>query len=1217
MKTKGKERFVTVESEGGLLPLDFLEKIARLDAELIGLTPESYHLLEHEKINEAVNRAWDRLVGCWVSFKSVVNETPLDDHLTRETRERWLLPLFDALGYGRLVSVKAITVDEKSFPLSHFWQKTPIHLIGRGVDLDRRTSGVVGAAKSAPHGMVQEFLNRSDEHLWGFVSNGRKFRILRDNVSLTRQAYVEFDLEGMMDGEQFSDFRLLWLLCHQSRVEADRADDCWLERWAKAALDTGVRVREHLRSGVETAITILGSGFIQYPSNSALRSKLSSGTLTPLELYREILRIIYRLLFLFVAEDRELLLHPNASSIDKKRYRDFYSTQRLRSLAIKVRGSQHHDLWSTEKLTFKILGSEDGSVELGLPALGSFLWSPESTSNLNECDVSNRALLDAIRAIAYVEDRKARRSVDFKNLRTEELGSVYESLLEMQPNLNVTTGEFSLVNILGNERKTTGSYYTPPELVSCLLDEALDPAIREIEEKHYTKDALLLLKICDPACGSGHFLIAAAHRIAKRLAAIRMEDAEASPESYREALRDVISHCIYGVDVNEMAVELCKVNLWIEALNPGRPLSFLDHHIKWGNSLLGTVSSHDLIIPDEAFKPAGNDDKSFAAVLKRRNREERESGQMRITFTEAETDLKRRVEKLERLDDTSLTSIKEKSSQYCALDQLPSVRRSRLLSDAWCAAFVWTKTRTDIAPITQSTISQIAVAMDSLDRLATREIERLKRKYVFFHWHLEFPEVFLSTAGEGIDYKSGFDVVLGNPPWVRQEMFTEIKNLLSTYKSFKSTADLSVFFLERSVDIVRVGGRIGMLTPNKWFRADFGQALRAFIRKRCRVHLLVDFGHSKDLFKGKDTFPAAVVVESVPDAVKDLEMLRFVDAPDSVRRKTDLALLIKDFYVSIDHSNLKEERWQLGEQEVGQLIDRLLKSGSALETYIGSPPIRGLISGLNEAFYVDDSTRESIVNADPSCDGLFRRLLRGRDINRWMCKWDRLWHIVIPSSQNTHWEWSDAADDQVAETIFARTFPSVHHHLKPFEQRLRDRYDKGRFWWELRACDSYRAFLAPKINLQIIASSCEFGLDEDGHMLNNSAVFISSNDLFLLAVLNSRVTWWLISKIAQHMKDGGYRIDTQFLVKLPIPDCTETLADEIRSVCRKLLQALRTEEPIVLDELLSLESRLNMLVVEAFELTEAECATLLSSLPDNDPILQLERRMSSAQARAR
>jgi hypothetical protein len=763
----------TIRTEGGLLPPDFLQRLTGLHPDVPGLSPESYHL-SGEKVNEAASRAWNRLQGAWAAFQAAAEHVPASDPATTVTREKWLLPLFAELGYGRLQPARAIEIEGRSYPISHAWQHVPVHLVGRNIDLDHRTAGVAGAARTSPHSLVQELLNRRSESLWGFVSNGLKLRLLRDNRSLTRQAYIEFDLAAMMDGQLFADFVLFWLLCHQSRLEGEPAETCWLEKWAVAAREQGTRALDALRDGVERAIEALGGGFLKHPANSRLLDTLRSGALDRQDYYRQLLRVVYRLIFLFVAEARDLLLVADPTSPAAHRYRRYYSVTRLRDLAGRRRGTAHGDLWQALLVVCRGLSSERGCPELGLPALGSLLWSPAAAPDLDVCQLANADLLEAIRALAFRVEGGIRRPVDWRNLGPEELGSVYESLLELHPEVNTGSGTFSLRVAAGHERKTTGSYYTPTSLVECLLDTALDPVLEEAARAPDPERAILGLKICDPACGSGHFLIAAAHRVAKRLAAVRTGDAEPSPDAVRTAVRDVIGHCLYGVDVNPMAVELCKVNLWLEAHCPGRPLSFLDHHIQCGNSLLGTTPA--LLrggIPDAAFDPIEGDDREYCRELKQRNRREREG--FRNLFTGAPWerlgDFATGLAALDEIDDSTLDGVRLKEARYADIVRSTGYAHGRLWADAWCAAFVWPKTRT-AHPLTEDLFRTIERNPMAAPETVRREIQRIAEEYRFFHWHLAFPDVFRVPPPdqpllEGPGWLGGFDVVLGNPPWER------------------------------------------------------------------------------------------------------------------------------------------------------------------------------------------------------------------------------------------------------------------------------------------------------------------------------------------------------------------------------------------------------------------------------------------------------------------
>jgi len=533
----------------------------------------------------------------------------------------------------------------------------------------------------------------------------------------------------------------------------------------------------HLRAGVEQAINALGSGFLAHLANAKLKEILRSGGLSGQDYYRQLLRLVYRLLFLFVAEDRDLLYDPEATPEARERYIRYYSTTRLRHLAAGHRGTKHMDLYRGLRVVMEKLGSDEGCSPLALPALGSFLWSEIAIPDLAYCDISNRDFLEAVRALAFALDNKVSRSVDYKNLGSEELGSIYEFLLELHPELNVDAATFNLTTAGGHERKMTGSYYTPTSLIQCLLDSALDPVLAEAARQLNAEEAILALKVCDPACGSGHFLIAAAHRMARRLAAIRTGDGEPSPEATRTALRDVISRCIYGVDVNPMAVELCKVNLWIEALEPGKPLTFLDHHIQCGNSLLGTTPA--LLaqgIPDETFKPIEGDDKAVVSALRQRNRTEREGQMTFAAIAEAPipySSLADSLASLDIIDDTSIAGVHDKEERYARLASSLEYRQARFAADAWCSAFVWKKTKDAPEPVTHDLFCRLLTEPKQVPNATRAEIVRLAKQNNLFHWHLAFPDVFRvpedseESENELAGWNGGFDVVLGNPPWER------------------------------------------------------------------------------------------------------------------------------------------------------------------------------------------------------------------------------------------------------------------------------------------------------------------------------------------------------------------------------------------------------------------------------------------------------------------
>lgn len=823
---KSPTSFIAITSEGGLLPADFLHELPDPKTSIEGVTPVAYHLAEGERLNEQINRSWNRLKGCWENFKKAIAQKPLGEPTTSDTRERWLFPLFQELGFGRLAAAKSIEVDGRSYPVSHGWDQVPIHLVGSHADLDHRTPGAIGAAKASPHSLVQSALNASEAYLWGIVSNGLNLRLLRDNVALTRLAYVEFDLQAMFDGDLYSEFFVLWLVCHQSRFEGDKPVQFWLERWKKTAEDKTLRALDDLYPGVKKAIAVLGAGLVSNRANGVLLEKLRTGRLTTQEFYKQVLRVIYRMLFLLVAEDRALLHVEDDSEAAlkaRRRYRDFYSLARLRALTLYRAGTPHPDLWQVFQLVSAKLGSDTGCPELALPPLGSFLWTAaQSTPDLLDSLISNRHFLEAVHALTFVQDGNVRRAVDYKNLGSEELGSVYQGLLEMHPRINADAGSFELDIAAGNERKTSGSYYTPDSLVQCLLDSALEPVIAERLAKAKSpkekETALLSLKVCDKAAGSGHFIIRAGHRIARHLARLRSGEEEPSPAVHRTALRDVIGHCLYGVDINPMAVELCKVTLWLEALEPGKPLSFLDHHIRCGNSLLGTTPELISVgLPDETFEAIEGDDKAACASLKKLNRAQREG--LRHLFIAEDNAIRERMHQaaaaIDEISDNRPEGIHRKESAFRTAQQNYDFQKAWDLASLWCAAFVIKKrfaggaiasgaatvpaSLEALSPDPQPSAIQTGLfgGMEGASKAKAKkpntpsrassetpigittqhirdfvkggelpdgllsEVKGLADQYQLFHFHLAFPEVFA---------QGGFDILLGNPPWERVKL---------------------------------------------------------------------------------------------------------------------------------------------------------------------------------------------------------------------------------------------------------------------------------------------------------------------------------------------------------------------------------------------------------------------------------------------------------------
>jgi len=543
MARTAQSAFVTVRSEGGLLPPDLLARIAAADPELGGVTAADYGLGKGERLTETAAQAWASCKIYWEAFKAVRARLAEGESGVTETRAQWVLPLFRELGYGRLsFRAAADVIDERSYPISHRAGDEPgappIHVVAVEQDLDRgegkRT--VASSLRVSPQGLMQEYLNRTP-HLWGIVTNGRQLRLLRDNESLTRAAYVEFNLEAMMEGGVYADFVLLYLLLQRSRLPHGQRDvtDCWLERWRLAAVQGGTRALDALRGGVTAALKTLGQGLLEHPANDRLRARLEVGELTVTEYYRQLLRLVYRFLFLLVAEERDLLFAPDVDPRLRAIYTADYSVTRLRDQAERRRREDRHDdLWRALAVTVGMM--RDGCPALALAPLSGGLFNERSCPDLDRAQLANGALLEALRGLSLVSVRGVRRRVNYRDLNVEELGSVYESLLDLHPALRREGGPPRFELVEGSERKTTGSYYTPPSLVVELIKSALEPVIVRALGEGGTlpekRQRLLALKVCDAAAGSGHFLLAAARRIGREVA--RLDAGEVEPDIHAQ-----------------------------------------------------------------------------------------------------------------------------------------------------------------------------------------------------------------------------------------------------------------------------------------------------------------------------------------------------------------------------------------------------------------------------------------------------------------------------------------------------------------------------------------------------------------------------------------------------------------------------------------------------------------------------------------------------------
>ena len=838
--------FAAIEIAGALLPPEIVTRAAAFD--MPEQSDEGYGVLPGLKLRDEIARYYQIALAHWERFSAV-----RDGNVSAP--QRFVLDLLtDCFGFANIAETGPVILSDRRFPIRHASHdgRVPI-VIAPLAPAESRKTGIDEAI--APFGdetrrrsatqLLQEYLNADEDALWGITSDGCTLRLVRDNLSLTRPAWIEANLEKILTEGLFADFSALWLVIHASRFGAMDASpsDCPLERWRERGRIDGSAAKEKLRLGVEAALIELGAGFLENPANADLRDALITGKLTRQAYYEELLRLVYRLIFLFAAEDRGLLHTPNAPDATRKAYRQGYAVGRLRERCTRNTSlDRHHDAWDGLRALFDALAK--GETRLGLAALGG-LFIPLNLADLTRSRIANRRLLKAIWHLSWFRpDGQPMTRVNWRDMQTEELGSVYESLLELIPVVHMETRNFAFAvgdaANRGNERKTTGSYYTPDSLVQLLLTTTLDPVLDAAESRNPSDPAaeILKLSIIDPACGSGHFLLAAARRAAARIARHRSAGAP-SQEAFQHALREVVSNSIFGTDRNPMAVELCKVALWIEALEPGKPLSFLDARIRCGDSLIG-VFDYGMLragLPDEAFDPLTGDDKAVAKAYKAINKQQRDgvgaSGLIKELSAPASiTDGAARV--LAMPEDT-LEEIEAKSRAWDRLLRDPKRLALKTACDMYVAAFLLPKIGDDPDPRhfdrlplpTTEAIWRTVRGGDVQSSVHTVCTETAQANRVF-HWPLEFPAVMAH---------GGFDAVIGNPPWERiklqeQEFFAARDAEIATAPNKAERAKLI-----KALKMADPGTPQARLSAEFEFAKRASEAASVFVRKTGRFPL--------------------------------------------------------------------------------------------------------------------------------------------------------------------------------------------------------------------------------------------------------------------------------------------------------------------------------------------------------------------------------------------
>ena len=596
-----------------------------------------------------------------------------------------------------------------------------------------------------------------------------------------------------------------------------------------------------LRTGVREALEHLLNGLV--PPRRRIDRVLVAAA------YDEAQTAIYRLLFLLFAEARALVptWHPL--------YRDAYTLEHLRELA--ERGTPNA-IWPAFQAIWRLAHHGCTAGDLKVTAFNGRLFAPRGAPRLESATVSPSSVCQATLALstARVRTRSTRERIAYGDIGVEELGSIYEALLEFEPVLRDdprpgqrSSAVLRLERSATDRRKQTGTFYTPHQLTRYLVSRTLEPLVR-----HATPDEILSLRILDPAMGSGAFLVAACRYLAGgyeralteagHCAAADVTDQDRG--SYR---RLVAQRCLYGVDLNPAAVQLARLSLWLTTLAADRPLGFLDHHIMSGNSLIGVTSWSDLVV-NRVSRPRPPASSSQLVLFS-----PDEWHDAVRTWLPIRHDLSHR-------DEQAPSDVQWKESQLAILAARADLQRSRRLCNLWCSQ--WTATpsrRAEFTALAEHIMQGRSALPESVAAMALAHVESAAARHRFFHWPLEFPEVFCPQP-ERAGGHGGFDAVIGNPPWemlrADEARLPEDDGAAAAVRFSRRSgqyvaqsdghANAYQLFVERAVRLTRTGGRCGLVMPHG-LASDHGAApLRRLLIRTCDTDTLVGIENRAGVF---------------------------------------------------------------------------------------------------------------------------------------------------------------------------------------------------------------------------------------------------------------------------------------------------------------------------------------------------------------------------------
>ena len=1034
--------------------------------------------------------------------------------------------------------------------------------------------------RNASH-QIKHYLERTPENIqWGILTNGRKWR-LYGTKDYETQTYYEVDLPALLERGDLEDFKYFYVFfrpaAFRESAETTFIDEVWSDS-ETAAQELG----EDLQDNVFTALRVLGRGFVE-TNNLDIDTKDEAGLD---ELKEQSLVLLYRLMFVLYAESRGLI-HPEGAGAEAE-YEQNFSLDALRldihesigevDTGFDAEFSEYSTtMWSRLTDLFRLI--DEGEAALGIPPYNGGLFDREKHAFLTDQEVSNRYLAEVIYRLSTTENGDGRYVLaDYADLDTRHLGSVYEGLLEHQfriasedcaavaedgsqvwkPATDVTVadavetvskGGLYVVNDQG-ERKATGAYYTPDYVVTYIVEETIGPLVEDIREdlinqgfepgtQEYLGPFLrrvTQLKILDPAMGSGHFLTRATEYLADEvMSEVREVEAELGVAfDEQHVRREIAKECIYGVDLNGMAVELAKLSMWLETLAVDRPLAFLDHHLKEGNSLVGS----DIESIEELESDVNGDKGQYSLA---------EFGATREGTIERLMDI---YGEFLNIENDTVEDVREMKRKYAEIEQ--DELRRRLVS----MANVHTAERFGL-DIPGGAYERMAKALeddskwDDVNKTDWFKIaDKLANEQEFFHWRLAFPEAFYQEDGKLKD-RAGFDVVIGNPPYVRVQRIPErfADYLFEQYATCSEKTDLSLPFLELATKLVHGDGLSGFISTSQWMTTRYGESAREYMGKG-KVSEILDFG-TLPVFPNISTYPSIFILSG--GSQTDLRYGR-------VRHQDQLNInAVRNIeFTHIDYDRLDSRQWVLSELDLRTVLpsrNSTVELGELGHFHIGA------ITGSDEVFVV---SKDEIEENGFEDELVYDYAHRNSEIKKYGDVQPEN-TIIYPYRENGAGE-----TELINESRLEQNYPNVYEHFKENEETLRQRkdsrefYAKGEDWYQFLRPGKFEYIAPEKLLFRGLAkASCVGWLDEDTVFSgNNCPGYIPDNDEYddgyLVGILNSDLISVYLTQISPAKQQGYTRFNATDLNEVPIrtlnTESDSDLENGLLSRCENIIE---------------------------------------------------------------